>query len=242
MNPFTETFTSYFHKSLGGYHGAKLKRYDELISYHLSKQNQQVINMLNTKYFIVPDKNKKPMAYPNPGALGNAWFVNELKIVNNADEEIEALNNFDAGKTAIIDKRFVEKVSKINDLKFDSVNTGIIKLASYAPDILKYESIAEVDKFAVFSEIYYNSGKGWNAYIDGNKAEHVRVNYVLRGMVIPAGKHNIEFKFEPESFYLGLKVEMISSIIALLTLLSLAFLWYKNKSKSTMPEIETEKA
>ncbi|MBN1115591.1 MAG: hypothetical protein JXA77_00175 [Bacteroidales bacterium] len=242
MNPFNEAYTSFYHKSIGGYHGAKLRRYDDLITYHLSKQNMQVINMLNTKYFIVPDKDNQPMAQYNPGALGNAWFVRNLRIVNNADEEIDALNNFSARHSAIMDKRFLESVPELAAFKFDSLEQGSISLKSYAPNHLIYDSESPVDEFAVFSEIYYNSGKGWNAYIDGNKTEHVRVNYVLRGMIVPAGKHSVEFKFEPQKFYFGLKVELLSSLLVVLTLLFLAYLWFRNnKSEPAVPEVESKK-
>ncbi|MBN2484737.1 MAG: YfhO family protein [Bacteroidales bacterium] len=229
MNPFNESLTSYYHKSIGGYHGAKIRRYEELISYHISQQNMQVINMLNTRYFILPGKDKQPYAQFNEGALGNAWFVNKLQVVENADEELDALYSFDARRTAVIDKRFIEQFPELASIKIDTTLPAQIRLTSYAPNHLVYESETESGQFAVFSEIYYNSGKGWNAYIDGEKAEHVRVNYVLRGMLLPAGKHTIEFKFEPKLFYTGLKIEGLSSIVVVLVIIGLAFVGYRKR-------------
>jgi hypothetical protein len=234
-NPFAETHTSYFHKSLGGYHGAKLRRYQELIEHHLSKNNMNVINMLNTKYFIVPDQNKQPVVQQNPGALGNAWFVNEVKVVANADEEIAALTDFNPARTAVLDKRFLAKLPEISKLKVDSIPANAkIRLASYAPNKLTYSYESSQQMFAVFSEIYYNDTKGWNAYLDGKKVPHVRVNYVLRGMVLPDGMHQIEFKFEPQIFYKSQKVELYSSILAGLVILGLLGLLIKKGLKSSV--------
>ncbi|OFX73830.1 MAG: hypothetical protein A2X12_04645 [Bacteroidetes bacterium GWE2_29_8] len=217
VSTFNDAGTSYYHKSIGGYHGAKLKRYQELIEYHISKNNMNVLNMLNAKYVIVPDEKKQPIVQRNPEALGNAWFVNEYKIVANADSEIVALNNFNPSYTTFIDKRFEKYISNFVPQK-DTL--GYIKLTDYNPNRLKYISKASSEQFGVFSEIYYD--KGWNAYIDGKLVEHIRVNYVLRGLKIPAGEHNIEFKFEPQSYYVGEKISLAGSLILILTLL-LAF-------------------
>lgn len=241
--PFAETYTSYYHKSIGGYHGAKLKRYQEIIDYHLSKNNEKVLNMLNTKYFIVPGQDQQPVVHYNPEALGNAWFINETKIVENADEEILALYDFDPGHTVIIDKRYLEVMPAIMDFTTsDSLKSGDIKLADYEPNHLTYESNSATNQFAVFSEIYYNSGKGWNAYIDGEKAEHIRVDYILRGMMLPSGTHTIEFKFEPSLFYKLKRIELISSILAAIILLGLGVFIFKNRLKPSVPKVETNKA
>ncbi len=213
-SPFQDATTSYFHKSIGGYHGAKLRRYQELIDFHISKNNQKVLNMLNTKYLIVQDNNGRPVARRNPGALGNAWFVENYKMVDSADQEIQALNDFNPSKTAIIDKRFEEHVEGFSPEK-DS--TASISLTEYEPNYLKYESQAEKKQLAVFSEIYYPLG--WDAYIDGKKAEHFRVNYVLRAMIIPEGKHTIEFKFEPDTYYTGQNIALVTSILVILLVL-----------------------
>jgi hypothetical protein len=148
----------------------------------------------------------------NPGALGNAWFVKKFIIVNNADEEIDTMNNFDPATTAVIDKQFAGVVKNL-DTK-DSSTAAKIRLVSYKPDDLTYTCVTDNDKLAVFSEIYYD--KGWNAYVDGKISDHIRVNYVLRAMVVPSGKHTIEFKFEPKSYINGQKISVASSILVVL--------------------------
>jgi hypothetical protein len=239
VDPFADTHTSYFHKSIGGYHGAKLRRYKELIDRHLMKQNMAVFNMLNTKYFIVKGDNNEPVAHQNPYALGNAWFVANLKVVNNADEEIAALDNFNPSATAVIDKKFIEKLPALTSLQTDSLpQSARILLTSYEPNHLTYVSETPRELFAVFSEIYYNDTKGWNAYLDGEKKPHVRVNYVLRGMAIPAGKHTLEFKFEPHSFYFAQKIELYSSLVAGIILLSLIGLFCKQQLKPSVLNVK----
>ena len=223
VNPFTDASTSKFHKSIGGYHAAKMKRYQELIEYHISKGNMSVLNMLNTKYLIGQDQQSgQKLIQLNEQACGNAWYVSEIKYVANADSEITALTNFNAKTTAIVDERFKESLTGLNVLADSSAN---IRLTRYSPDTLSYESNASAEGFVVFSDIYYE--KGWNAYVDGEKMPHVRVNYVLRGMKVSAGKHAIEFRFEPEKYYLGEKVSLASSVI--LVLLVLLALWKQFK-------------
>ncbi len=181
VDPFADASTSYFHKSIGGYHGAKLRRYQELYDHHMKgKLNMDVLNMLNTKYIIQADDKKQPSVYPNMKALGNAWFVTEIKMVKNANEEIDALTDFNPETTAVIDDRFSKYIDGFTP-SFDS--TALIKLIKYAPNNLQYQVNTNKDQLAVFSEIYYD--KGWNAYVDGTLTPHFRVNYVLRGMVIP---------------------------------------------------------
>lgn len=215
VNPFADASTSFFHKSVGGYHAAKLKRFDELIEYQISKSNQEVLNMLNTKYMIVPGQDKAPTVQINFAALGNAWFVRNYKMVPNADAELNALSNFKAGRTAVIDSRFEKDLANFKFSPNDTIG-NTIKLTSYAPNHLVYESNAKTDQLAVFSEIYYN--KGWNAMIDGKPAPYIRANYVLRSMVVPAGRHVIEYKFEPRSYILGSKLSLAASILLLLVL------------------------
>lgn len=226
VNTFNDASTSYFHKSIGGYHGAKLERYQELIENQISKNNMQVYNMLNTKYFIVPGEDKRPSVQVNMEALGNAWFVDTYKIVDNADQEMKALDNFDAAKVAIVDKRF-EGNLKGFEPSIDS--TASIKLTNYKPNYLTYESKSLKDRLTVFSEIYYP--KGWNAFIDGKPAEHFRVNYVLRAMVIPAGDHKIEFKFEPKSYFTGEKIAFAGSLLLLFLLIGVFGLEVKKTLK-----------
>ena len=213
VNTFNDASTSYFHKSIGGYHGAKLRRYQELIDYHISEQNRDVLNMLNTKYFIVKGNNGKPVAKRNPGALGNAWFVENYEIVADADEEINALDDFNPEKTAFVDQRFKEH---LQGKSFEKDTTASINLTSYQPNHLVYQSKTNKEQLAVFSEIYYPNG--WQVYIDGEPADHFRVNYVLRAMVVPEGEHKIEFKFQPKTYYTGENIALASSILVLLLL------------------------
>lgn len=228
VSPFNDAGTSYFHNSIGGYHGAKMKRYQELIENHISKNNISVLNMLNTKYYIVPNKEVGPMAQRNMGALGNAWFVESYRLVENADSEIVALNNFDPKVEMIIDKRFSKFVENKTFAR-DSIAT--IQLVDYKPNHLTYKSKANSEQLAIFSEIYYNSGKGWNAYIDGQSVEHFRANYVLRAMPIPAGEHTIEYKFEPKNYYLGEKISLIASIVLILSIIAVIVIEIKKKKK-----------
>ena len=212
VSTFNDASTSYFHKSIGGYHGAKLKRYQELIENHIAKGNMAVLNMLNTKYFI----SQQGQVQQNPGAMGNAWFVNNVNIVANADAEIAALNGFNADSTAIVDTRFSDQIIE----NLDNSN-ATINLKEYKPNYLKYTSSSTKDGIAIFSEIYYD--KGWNAYIDGELKPHFRANYVLRGMQIPAGNHLVEFKFEPSTYKTGETVALASSAILLLLLAFVSF-------------------
>jgi len=221
--------TSYFHKSLGGYHGAKMKRYQEMIDFHIGKRNMSVINMLNTKYFIIPTKEQGPVAQRNPGALGNAWFVEEYRIVANADSEITAMNDFKPGNEAIVDKRFE---NHLKGFSFKKDTLADIKLLDYKPNHLVYESNTSSEQLAVFSEVYYNDNKGWKAYVDGKQMPHFRVNYILRAMRVPAGKHKIEFRFEPKMYSVGNTISLASSVILLL-LLGCAVYMEVKKNKSS---------
>jgi hypothetical protein len=227
-NPFADASTSYFHKSLGGYHGAKLRRYQELIDHHLAKGNMNVYNMLNTKYFIVPDeKGGQPTMQINMQALGNAWFVNNAHVVNNADEEINALTDFVPNETAVYDKRFESQVTG-HLISKDSLAT--IVLTDYKPNHLTYKSETSKEQLAVFSEIYYD--KGWNAYIDGKQAPYFRADYVLRAMIVPAGTHTIEFKFEPKVYKIGEKITFASSLLLVLLALGTIGFMIQRKTKA----------
>jgi len=215
-NPFNETFTSYYHKSIGGYHGAKLKRYQEIINFYLGGRNtinMKVLNMLNTKY-IIRRLEEGTVVVPNPDALGNAWFVKELKIVENADEEMLALEDFEPSQTAVVDKRFNELLS---GFKMDYDTTSYIKLIEYKPNKLTYESYATKPQLAVFSEIYYVPG--WYVKVNDKEFNHFRTNYILRGMIVPEGKNTIVFEFKPKSFFVGQNISLASSIILVLLLL-----------------------
>ncbi|MBK9358348.1 MAG: YfhO family protein [Bacteroidales bacterium] len=217
VGAFQDASTSYFHKSIGGYHGAKLRRYQELIDHHLTKNNEAVLNMLNTKYVVYPDNNRQPAVQINMGAMGNAWFVKEVKFVDNADQEIDALTSFSPAQTAIVDKRFSKELQGLSIIPDSSAN---IELREYQPNKLKYVYNAAGEQLAIFSEIYY--AKGWNAFIDGKPVPHFRANYVLRAMVVPAGKHEIEFRFEPTVFFTGEKISFAGSLLLILLLLGYA--------------------
>lgn len=214
VSPFNDASTSYFHKSIGGYHGAKLRRYQDLIDRHLSQGNMAVFNMLNTKYIIQPGKDRQPVAVFNPEALGHAWFVDSVIMVNNADEEIAALQNFNPRKTAIVDRRFASEISGFSGS--DSTQRRSIQLLEYYPNRLVYRTVTQSNQLAVFSEIYYP--KGWSVTIDGKPATHFRVNYILRAMIIPAGEHNIEFRFDPPMWDRARKVDLLASLVILLLL------------------------
>ena len=226
VSTFNDASTSYFHKSIGGYHGAKLKRYQELIEQHISNGNMKVLNMLNTRYFIT----QNGQVQRNPDALGNAWFVDNINIVQDADSEILALNNFDPSNTAIVDKRFLSQLYNtksdntdlvINNLNYKDNANSKISLLEYQPNYLKYSINAEEDGVVIFSEIFYD--KGWNAYVDDALHSYFRANYVLRGMSISKGEHTIEFRFEPKTYTTGENISLASSIILLLFLAFTSF-------------------
>jgi hypothetical protein len=230
-DPFRNARTSYFHKSIGGYHGAKLQRYQDIIEHHLVNNNMSVINMLNTKYFILPSRDSEPTAHMNSQALGNAWFVPTFRIVNNANEEIDALAGFNPSYEAIIDKRFEKYVHSL-DIHLDT--TSYIQLVHYHPNRLRYKSNTANTKLAIFSDVYYE--KGWKAYIDGELVPHFRANYILRAMVIPPGSHEIEFRFEPRSYFLGKKISLISSIILLFLMVFLVYTEIRGRKKHPLSD------
>ena len=214
VNTFNDASTSYYHKSIGGYHGAKLQRYQDLIEHQISKNNMKVLNMLNTKYFIFPSQQGAPMVQQNPERLGNAWFVDNYKLVENPDSEIVALTDFNPKVTAIIDKRFTNFVE---GYKTGVDSLGGIILTEYKANELKYKYNSKKDQLTVFSEIYYE--KGWKAFVDGEEVPHFRVNYILRAMVLPAGEHEVVFKFKPKSYIIGSRISLASSILFVLVFL-----------------------
>ena len=188
----------------------------------------QVLSMLNAKYFIMQNQQSgELLAQRNPSAMGNAWFVKELKWVANPDSELNALTNFNPSLTAVVDKKW-EKDLQSGAFQFDS--TATIKLKSYKADELVYEAQAATAQMTVFSEIYYP--KGWNAYVDGKLTPHLVVNYVLRGMVLPAGKHEVVFKFEPEAYYKGEKIAMAGSILLFLFVIAGVFMQIRNNKEA----------
>lgn len=223
LNFATSTFddnnTSYWHKSVGGYHPAKLRRYQEMIEHHISPEMQaayeaiataggemdsvdankfRILNMLNTKYFIFPaGQQRQTVPILNPHAYGNAWFVNKVQYVNNANEEIDALDSIIPTETAVVDARFKDVLKGTTESYKDSLSS--IRLTSYAPNRLTYETNNAQDGIAVFSEIYYPDG--WHVTIDGQPAELARADYILRTMHVPAGQHTIEMRFDPTSLH-----------------------------------------
>ena len=220
-NVFSESKTSYFHKSIGGYSPAKLRRYQDIMEYHFSRGlNINVINMLNTKYVITQNQQGQQGVQINQEALGNVWFVNELKWVDSPDEEIVALNDFNPSQTAFIDKEWQNLLTGWEVLQHEKADsTALIRLTDYAnPGNLFYESSSSKPHLAVFSEVYY---KTWRAYIDGNEVPLIRVNYILRGLEVPAGNHKIEFKCIDNIYQQGTKISLIASIITGIILLSL---------------------
>ena len=315
VSTFNDASTSYFHKSIGGYHGAKLRRYQDLIEHHLAVGNMEVLNMLNTKYFIVGGQGQAPQAQMNPNRLGNAWFAKRVQFVPSADQEIihlgkvlrlkamgnidnlsiygRPLNNIDTilitspinigektinlsrlninnngvyilgnnpqstdsnfidlstipGGNLLAKKQFeanvifdfkAKDIAVVNDKfksyfdenKFNYLPSATINLTEYEPNYLKYATHAQDAQLAVFSEIYYD--KGWNAFIDGKPAKYIQADYVLRSMVVPAGDHTIEFKFEPKSYYYGKRITFASSLLLILLVGGVLFFEFKRKNK-----------
>lgn len=206
-NTFNDARTSYYLKSVGGYHAAKLRRYQDLIDEHISRGNMTVLNMLNTKYIIQPtEEGATPML--NTNAWGNCWFADSLIVTQSPREECDALNEIKSASTIVTDAKFSNLVENFNATPD---TTASIRLTSYAPDELEYTSNLSQIKTAVFSEIYYPFG--WKAYIDGQPVEIFRANYVLRALNIPAGEHQIRFEFRPDTIYKADKVGMVFVII-----------------------------
>ncbi|WP_299126178.1 YfhO family protein [uncultured Winogradskyella sp.] len=219
---------AYFHNSLFGYHAAKLGRYNELMEFHVYKNNMNVLNMLNTKY-IIAEEQGNIFPYTNTDANGNAWFVSKLKAVAGANQEIVALDSLDTKSHAVLENTVFNENNLKANYQLDS--TASIQLKAFKPNYLKYESSNSNDGLAVFSEIYYN--QGWNAYIDGKLTPHFRVNYVLRALEIPKGSHAIEFKFEPAVVETGSKVALASSaIFGILLLLGIFYEFKQRKAKA----------
>ena len=213
-NPFLNSRASYFHKSIGGYHGAKIRRYQDIVDKYLSQGKDSILDMLNTKYIIFSDqKTGNQSLITRPTKSGNAWFVSSYKFVDNADEEISELGVINPQTELITDKKF-EKV--IAGRKFINDTTDNIKLVSYSPNRLKYEYQAGTDQLTVFSEIYYPAG--WKLYVDKKEIPYFRANYLLRAGILPAGKHEAEFVFKPNSYFVGNKIALVSSILLILAL------------------------
>ncbi|HQF11854.1 MAG TPA: YfhO family protein, partial [Paludibacteraceae bacterium] len=240
---FNDASPSYFHKNIGGYHAAKLRRYQELINIHLTKELGQlfgafgraktieeivqvmdslgVLNMLNMKYVIY---NKEAPPLVNPYANGNAWLVTKVRIAENADEEMRLLGEINTKTEVVVDKSF----SALLPPAIIPDSSAHIQLVSYEPNHLIYNFSSKTDQLAIFSEIYYD--KGWNAYINGKKVPYIRANYLLRAMPLKAGSYQIEFKFEPDSYRIGNSIALVSSILFVLWLVGYIYLRWKKPS------------
>ena len=246
-NTFNENNTSYWHKSIGGYHAAKLRRYQEMIEEHISAEMNTVfqevanaggdmdsvnatkfpvLNMLNARYLIFPLEGGQTVPLRNPFALGNGWFVNQVTYVDNANEEIEAIHGINPIETVVVDKRF-ESVLKP---AAESDSTCSVVLTAYEPNDLKYEVNSAKGGTVVFSEIYY---PGWQAYMDGEKVEHGRANYILRAMNVPAGKHVVEFKFDPDSLHATETIAYIAFVLLAIAAVVIVVISYRQNGKQT---------
>ena len=249
-NTFEENNTSYWHKSVGGYHAAKLRRYQEMIDHHIAKEMPAayqevataggqmdsvnaakfpVLNMLNTKYFIFPaGQQGQTVPIENPYTFGNAWFIDKIQYVNNANEEIDAIGQVDLQQTAIVDSKFKEALKGVNEGYKDSLST--IRLTSYEPNQLVYETSSPQDGIVVFSEIYY---PGWTATIDGKPADIARADYILRAMNVPAGKHTIEMRFDPQSLHITEGIAYGAMALLLVGVIILIWIYRKKYSENS---------
>lgn len=211
IDAFNVSSTSYFHNTIGGHHAAKLQRIQDIIDRHITQQNGKVLDMFNTKYIIYGERGQEQVQQ-NPNAAGNAWFVDTIKIVPNANAEIDGLNDFNPATQVVVHQEFQDYLSR-----FDPTPNGTISLTAYEPDHLTYQSNSTSEQLAVFSEVWYD--KGWQAYVDGEPVEYIRANYILRAMRVPAGEHTIEFKFEPSIYYTGRNISFAASSLIVLALI-----------------------
>ncbi|AUC81303.1 YfhO family protein [Lacinutrix sp. Bg11-31] len=232
------TSAPYFHNTINGYHAAKLKRFDELSNFFPFTRHPEMLNMFNVKYIISEDENKQPYPFLNTDANGNAWFVDNITEVNSADEEMLSLLDLNTKKTAVVDRSSIETYETVSQAvpnkaitQFNHVVDSLasIKVLEYQPNYIKYESNNLNNGYAVFSEMYY--ANGWNAYIDNEITNYNRVNYLLRGMEMPKGKHTIEFKFEPQVVKTGGSIALTSSILLGLIVLGGLFFQFKKKNE-----------
>ena len=231
---YSESRTSYFHKSIGGYHPAKLRIYQDVIEKYLSgRPSPAVLNMLNAKYIVMQDpQSGKPGLITNPDVFGPCWLVKNVKLVDNRVAAIIGIGNTNLKDTAIVEKIFSKNVVQP---QWDSASS--IKMIKFDNDAMEYEANCNGPQFAVFSEIYYPVG--WNAYIDGNKTDYTNANYILRGLSIPSGKHSIKFLFEPTSVKQGTSIMFISSIFILLVFFGGLFMAWRESNRKALPEGKT---
>ncbi len=230
---FNDAVTSYNFKSIGGYSGAKLRRYQEVIENQFSKNSPAMYDMLNVKYILTASESGEAGVSKNPNACGNAWFVPDYEIVADADAEMKALTDLKPREKAIIDKRFEGQARQVKPAQKEA---GKIKLEKATPDELTYQTENPQAQIAVFSEIYYvQEGKVyWQAYIDGKEVPHFRTNYILRGLVVPAGKHKVEFKFKVPIYHTGETISLICSLLLLLALAGAGYAYYQKMKKENV--------
>ena len=225
-DPFNESLTSYHHNSIGGYHAAKLQIYQDLIENQIAKNNMQVLNMLNTKYFILPNpQTGKPVAQLNPGAFGPCWLVKGVQFVPDGKAEMRALDSVNLRDTAVVQVKFQKDIGlPVPD------STATIRLLENKNDIIHYESKASTPQFAVFSEIWYD--RGWKAFVDGKEVPIIKTNYALRGLSLPAGSHKVEFRFEPKAYETGNMLVLICSLLTYVVVLGGLFLHFRSGSRN----------
>ncbi|PQB04498.1 YfhO family protein [Aureitalea marina] len=229
-DPWNSAQASYYHHSIGGYHAAKPGRMQDIYEFYITEGNVGVLNMLNVRYIIAQNQNGGAVAQRNPFANGNAWLVDRVELVDNADQEILALDSLNTKTTAVVRKEHNELLPGVKGLH-DSLST--IELTAYRPDHMVYDFKAQKDQLAVFSDTYYE--KGWNAYIDGELTPHFRANYLLRALAIPAGEHQIEFRFEPVVIKRGGMISLGSSVLFVLLFAWSVYRWKKEESANPTP-------
>ena len=228
---FSENYTSYYYNSIGGYHPAKIRLYQDIIERQIAHSNITVLNMLNTKYFIQKDAQGQTQKFQkNDGALGNCWFVKTISFVKNADQEMAALDHFNPKDTAFVQESFRQSIPFMPTPD----SSASIRLVKNDNDVVTYSYSAPSNQFAVFSEVYYKSG--WKAFVDGKEVPIVKTDYVLRGLSLPSGQHEVIFRFEPESYMKGKSITTIFSIILVLLLVAGIFMeWrYRNSLRTTV--------
>ena len=227
-NPFSDAKASYFHKSLGGYHAAKLMRFQEILEHQFNGAiNEDVLDMFNVRYLITKDpQNNVDRIQRRSTAAGNAWFVDKVTFVKDNEQEMQAINSFDASKEAFVHEEFK---NKIDDKRLSFANNASIKLTSYHPDRMEYEYSAPNDVFAVFSEVYYD--KGWKAYVDGEELPILRADYILRALQLPGGNHKVVFVFDPPTMKISSTVSLIGSIVLVLGLIAGLLVSYRKRQK-----------
>ena len=241
-NPYNNSLTSYFHRSINGYHAAKLQLYQDMITHHFGNPNTpqslKLLGMLNTKYVLQNMPQYGVRAMPTQTDLGNAWFVNEYEIVEDANAEMTALSTLEPRTKAVIQKKYADK---LGGLSIQPDPAATITLTSYEPDKLTYSYNIASDQLAVFSEVYYPADKGWNIYIDNKKVDGLmKANYILRAMRLPKGSHTLEMRFEPKSYYTGSTIGYIASALVLLLTFGGLFFYFKNYQPSDEDDYEVD--